>query len=115
MAWINYKKAYDMVPHSWILKFLEKIGGAKNMTTIVSNSMMNWKTVLTSGGTDLGQVDIRRGIFQGDSLSPLLFHFVLIMLPVTLVLRKMRAGYRLAKDMNPVSHLLFMNRRYEIV
>ena len=35
--------------------------------------MANWKTVLTSGGTDLGQVDIRRGIFQGDSLSPLLF------------------------------------------
>ena len=52
------------------------------MTTIVSNSMMNWKTVLTSGGTDLGQVDIRRVIFQGDSLSPLLF--VLIMLPLTL-------------------------------
>ena len=45
------------------------------MITIISNSMMNWKTVLTSGGTDLGQVDIRRGIFQGDSLSPLLFFF----------------------------------------
>ena len=30
--------------------------------------MANWKTVLTSGGTDLGQVDIKRGIFQGDSL-----------------------------------------------
>ena len=55
---------------------------AKNMITTISNSMMNWKTVLTSGGTDLGQVDIRRGIFQGDSLSPLLF--ILIMLPLTL-------------------------------
>ena len=43
------------------------------MIAIISNSMMNWKTVLTSGGTDLGQVDIRRGILQGDSLSPLLF------------------------------------------
>ena len=28
------------------------------MITIVSCSMMNWKTVLTSGGTDLGQVGI---------------------------------------------------------
>ena len=60
--------------------------------------MANWKTVLTSGGTDLGQVDIRRGIFQGDSLSPLLF--VLIMLPLTLVLQKIRAGYRLVKNIN---------------
>ena len=107
MAWIDYRKAYDMVPHSWILKCLEMVRGAKNMITIISNSMMNWKTVLTSGGTDLGQVDIRRGIFQGDSLSPLLF--VLIRLPLTLVLRKMRAGYTLAKDMKPVNHLLFMD------
>ena len=70
---------------------------------------MNWKTVLTSGGTDLGQVDIRRVIFQGDSLSPLLF--VLIMLPLTLhvVLWKMRVGFRPAKDMNPINHLLFID------
>ena len=77
------------------------------MTTIISNSMANWKMVLTSGGTDLGQVDIRRGIFQGDSLSPLLF--VSIMLPLTLVLRKMRAGYRFVKNMKPVNHLLLMD------
>ena len=96
-----------MVPHSLILKCLEMVGGAKNMITVISNSMVNWKTVLTSEGTDLGQVDIRRGIFQGDSLSPLLF--VLIMLPLTLVLRKVRAGYRFSKEMKPVNHLLFMD------
>ena len=107
MAWIDYKKAYDMVPHSWILKCLEMLRGAKGMITVISNSMVNWKTVLTSGGTDLGQVDIRRGIFQGDSLSPLLFF--LIMLPLTLVLRKMTAGYRFVKNMKPVNHLLFMD------
>ena len=28
MAWIDYKKAYDMVPHSWILKCLEMVGAA---------------------------------------------------------------------------------------
>ena len=77
------------------------------MITIISISEMNWKTVLTSLGTDLGQVDIRRGIFQGDSFSQLLF--VLIVLPLTLMLRKMRSGYRLAKDMKPVNHLLFMD------
>ena len=44
------------------------VGAAKNMISIVSNSIVNWKTVLTSEGMTLGQVDIRRGIFQGDSL-----------------------------------------------
>ena len=61
MAWIDYKKAYDSVPHSWILKCLEMVGAAKNMISIISNSMVNWKTVLTSGGTAFGQVDIRWG------------------------------------------------------
>ena len=84
MAWIDYKKAYDMVPHSWVLKCLEMVGAAKNIVSIISSNMLNWKTVLTSGGTVLGQVDIKRGIFQGDSLSPLLF--IVIMLPLTLVL-----------------------------
>ena len=26
MAWIDYKKAYDMVPHSWIIDCLEAVG-----------------------------------------------------------------------------------------
>ncbi|XP_047501185.1 uncharacterized protein LOC125047118 [Penaeus chinensis] len=55
MAWIDYKKAYDMVPHSWILKCLEIVGGAKNMITVISNSMVNWKTVLTSEEQILGK------------------------------------------------------------
>ena len=96
-----------MVPHSWILKCLEMVGAAKNMISIISNSMVNWKTVLTSGGMPLGKVDIRRGIFQGDTYSPLLF--IVIMLPLTLVLRKMRAGCILAKDMKLINHLLFMD------
>ena len=90
MAWIDYKKAYDMVLQSLILKCLERVGEAKNMITVISNSMVNWKTVLKSEGTDLGQVDIKKGTFQGDSLSPLLFF--LNMLPLTLMLRKIRAG-----------------------
>ena len=45
---------------------------AKNNSN--SNSMVNWKTVLTSGGAELGQVVvIRTDIFQKDSLSVLLF------------------------------------------
>ena len=105
VAWIDYKKAYDMVPHSWSLKCLEMAGTAKNMISIISNSMVNWKTALTSEGMALGQVDIRRGIFQGNSLSSLLF--IVIMLRLTLVLRKMRAGYKLANDMKPINHLIF--------
>jgi len=104
MAWIDYKKAYDMVPHSRILKCLEMVAATKNMISIISNSMANWKRL---GGTAFGQVDIRRRIFQGDSLSLLMF--IVIMLPLTQVLGKMSTGCRLAKDMKPINHLLFMD------
>ena len=52
-----------MVPHSWMLKYLEIVGAAKNMISMICNSMVNWKTVLTSGGMARRQVDIRREIF----------------------------------------------------
>ena len=42
--------------------------------------MKTWKTELTSGNEVLGEVEIKRGIFQGDTLSPLLF--VLAMIPL---------------------------------
>ena len=31
MAYIDYRKAYDMVPHSWILEIMEVTGIAKNV------------------------------------------------------------------------------------
>ena len=26
VAWIDYKKAYDMMPHWWIIDYLETVG-----------------------------------------------------------------------------------------
>ena len=87
MAWIDYRKAFDMVPHSWILECMSMFGIAKNMEEFLKNSMAKWKTELFVYGQSLGQVNIKRGIFQGDSLSPLLF--VLCMIPLTLQCDKM--------------------------
>ena len=41
MAWIDYKKAYDMVPHSWIKECLDLFGVAENVKTVLVNSMEN--------------------------------------------------------------------------
>ena len=73
MAWIDYKKAYDMVPHSWIIHTMKMVGMADNVVEFITRSMPRWKTNLYSDGKLLGSVNIKRGIFQGDSLSPLLF------------------------------------------
>ena len=105
MAWVDYKKAYDMVPHSWIIECLKMAQVPQNVTSFLQRSMRNWKTELTSCGESLGTVNIKRGIFQGDSLSPLIF--VICMIPLSKVLRKAKAGYRLG-DVK-INHLLFMD------
>ena len=48
MAWIDYKKAFDMVPHSWLVECMELFGVASNMKNLISKSMKEWKTVLVS-------------------------------------------------------------------
>ena len=40
MAWINYKKAYDMVPHSWIIKSLKMY---KISDEVINTSTKLWK------------------------------------------------------------------------
>ena len=86
IAWIYHQKAHDMIPHSWISECFEVFGVAENTKKIFVNSMNKWKLELTSNGVSLRNVEIRRGIFQGDSFSPLLF--VLCMVPLSLILGK---------------------------
>ena len=62
---------------------------------------------MNASGKTLGEVDIRRGIFQGDSLSPLLF--VLCMVPLTWLLRRAKAGYEWGNKGFKLNHLLFMD------
>ena len=66
MAWVDYKKAYDMVPHFWIIECLKMACVPQNITTFLQQSMRSWNTELTSCGISLGTVKIRRGIFQGE-------------------------------------------------
>ena len=62
--------------------------------------------ILMSGNEELGRVNIQRGIFQGDTLSPILFVIGLISLSYTL--RKVNKDTKLergsTKDQPPSLH-----------
>ena len=107
MAWIDYRKTHDMVPHSWIVECMSMFRIANNVKAFLESSMKNWKTELTSSGGSLGHVNIGRGIFQEDSLSPLVF--VIYMIPLSLVLRKVKAGYEFRGNQLKINHLLYMD------
>jgi len=55
----------------------------------------------------MGDVEIHRGIFQGDSLSPLLF--VISLMPLSYLLRKTNKGYSLRGFPLKVNHLLYLD------
>ena len=64
MAWIDYKKTYDMVPHSWILECLEMLGVDEKIRKLLEESMKTWRVDLTCGTESLREIKIKSGIFQ---------------------------------------------------
>ena len=62
----------------------------------IEKTMETWRVELTAGGRSLAEAKIQRGIFQGDTLSPLLF--LIAMMPFNHILRKYTGGYKLNKS-----------------
>ena len=92
-----------MVPHSGIIECLELFRVAENIKSLLVNSMEKWMIMLCSGNSDWGEVEIKRGIFQGDSLSSLVV--VLALIPLSLTLRNMKAAYELSESKEKLNHL----------
>ena len=96
-----------MVPHSWIKECLELFGVAEKIKALLVNSMGKWRVILCAGSSELGEVDIKSAIFQGDSLSPLVF--VLALNPLSLILRKAKTACEFSGSKDNVNHLLFID------
>ena len=99
MAWIDYKKAYDMIPQSWIINCLKMYKISHETINFIEKTMKNWIVELTAEGKSLAETKIQRGIFQGDALSPLLF--IIAMMPLNHILRKCTAGDKLSRKGQP--------------
>ena len=62
--WIDYKKAFDLIPHSWISECLKMLGINEEIRKLLEESMKNWRVELVCGSASLGEVSINRGIFS---------------------------------------------------
>ena len=63
MTWIDFKKAYNFVPHSLINKCMRLFGIADNVRNFLEKGTEQWKLSLASNGEDLGEVDVKRRVF----------------------------------------------------
>ena len=108
-AWIDYKKAFDSVPHSWIAECLRIYKISPVTRNFLQFSMSQWKTNLIlshdNGKIRSDEIHINNGIFQGDSYSPLLFCIALM--PLSNQLNKTTCGYDIYNE--KISHLFFMD------
>ena len=112
-GWIDYRKAYDSIPHDWLKKSLEVHKFPQKIINFFTNIMQQWKTTLnltTEHETiSTNPINIKRGVFQGDCPSGL--GFVICLLPLSWLLKRSSIGYSIGPRNNRkiVSHLLFMD------
>ena len=112
-AWLDYQKAFDSVPHDWLIKSLQLVRIPLQIIRAIEVLSKNWTTQLILRSSDAafetGEIKYQRGIFQGDSLSALLF--ILILNPLSHLLKGMK-GYSIGapgdRDCN-ITHLFFVD------
>ena len=112
-VWLDYQKAFDSVQHKWLIKALELAKVPEKIITANKTLMKKLSTNVNiqSGATSIESQPIQyiRGIFQGDSLSVLLF--ILSVNLLSYLLNKLQ-GYCIGENENRnqnISHLFFVD------
>jgi hypothetical protein len=95
IAYIDYRKAFDSVPHSWLMRVLEMYKIDPVIIDSLQQVMKKWTTTLQvrvkNNQITSNRIRIQRGIHQGDSLSPL--WFCLALNPLSCLLNRTNYGF----------------------
>ena len=105
IMWFGYKKAFDSVPHDWILKALELAQVPLKIINTIKSLMGTWTTKLFLNLIETDIIKYQTGVFQGDCMALILF--ILSVNPLSFLLSKL-PGYKVGppgKWKNSISHL----------
>ena len=58
MAWVYFRKVYNLVSHAWMIKALKLIELASNAIALLKSAMIDWETKLISRNINLGEANI---------------------------------------------------------
>ena len=109
MVYVDYAKAYDSVPHQWTLDVMTAYKISPVIINFLAAAMKLWRTDLwlyySDGCVVVENIQFKRGIYQGDSLSPLLF--IISINPISLLLNRRCRGYHM-EGLN-MTHVLYMD------
>lgn len=109
-TYIDYRKAFHMIPHSWLLRILE----IHTVHTVYESSfavMKKWRNKIqlctADGHLETEYINIFRGIFQGDALSAVWFCKCLN--PLSNALNGTKCGFQISNSRRTtymLNHLL---------
>ena len=97
--WLDYQKAFDSIPHDWMIQSLRLAKIPEKLVTAIETLAKQWATIvqLQRGKSSITSdvINFSNGIFQGDSISVLLF--ILSLNPLSYMLGKLK-GYNYGND-----------------
>ena len=98
-VWLDYRKAYDSIPHPWILEALRLAKIPENIVNAVKALISKWSTQLNlpteNSNIDAGEIRYNKGVLQGDFLSVVLF--ILSLNPGSFLINK-TTGYKIVQE-----------------
>ena len=109
-AWIDVKKAFDSINHRFLSKCIECLKFPKWVEQFIKGIMTKWRHNILYNNEMVISKNIKKGILQGDSLSPLLF--IIIMDPLSKLLNSMFPKVQIPineKRSYCTNHLLFID------
>ena len=104
--WLDYQKAFDSVPHQWLIKALQLAKLPQVIISALEHLITKWSTNVHLQTTETtiisDEIKYNRGIFQGDSLSVILF--ILCLNPLSFLLNKL-VGYKMGPNGNRTQNI----------
>lgn len=115
VGWVDFSKAFDSISHQYLGWLLEATGmraaARRSYTSFLQNLTVMYEVTTESGISRSSPLLYRRGVPQGDTLSPRLF--CLALAPISYALEQAVKGYTFSherlEDPYKITHLLYVD------
>ena len=109
--WLDYQKAFDSIHHDWMIQSLRLAKIPQKLIAAIETLTKQWATIVELHGNQSSitsdVINFSNGIFQGDSISVLLF--ILSLNPLSYMLGKFK-GYNYGNDRRKtITHNFFVD------